>query len=83
MNCQFKATTTTLTLMDSAGGGGGGHAIHKIPLNVRVKEIPGQNAFEESLWCELKLKDADKLLLGVVYRSPNCPKENHDCSNIH
>ena len=47
-------------------------------LNVRVKEIPGQDAFEESLWCELKLKDADKLLLGVVYRSPNCPKENHD-----
>ena len=24
------------------------------------------------------MKDADKLLLGVVYRSPNCPKENHD-----
>ena len=47
-------------------------------LNVPVKEIPGQDAFEESLWCELKLKDADKLLLGVVYRSPNCPKENHD-----
>ena len=23
-----------------------------------------------SVWCELKLKDSDKLLIGVVYRSP-------------
>lgn len=47
-------------------------------LNICVKEIPGQDAFEESILCELNLKGTDKLLLGVVYRSPGCPKENHD-----
>jgi len=43
-------------------------------LNATISHISG----EESLWCELKLKGADNLLIGVVYRSPNCNRDNHD-----
>ena len=34
--------------------------------------------FEESTWVESKLRDADTLLIGVFYRSPNSSRENHD-----
>ena len=47
-------------------------------LNANVVSVPGIDTFEESLWCQISLKDTDKLLIGVIYRSPSCTKENHD-----
>ena len=41
-------------------------------LNVTVVRIPGDELFQESLWAEIELKDKDKLLVGVIYRSPRC-----------
>lgn len=35
----------------------------------------------ESVWCELQLKDNDKLLIGTVYRSPSSSKENNSKLN--
>ena len=42
-----------------------------------VVRIPGDELFQESLWAEIELKDNDKLLVGVIYRSPICSLENH------
>eukprot|EP00794_Sanderia_malayensis_P016301 gene16301-17938_t len=32
----------------------------------------------EACWCEIKLKDGDKLLIGCIYRSPNSVDTNND-----
>jgi hypothetical protein len=37
----------------------------KSHLNATISHIAGENKFQESLWCELKLKGADNLLIGV------------------
>jgi len=50
----------------------------KSHLHATISHISGEEKFEESLWCELKLTGADNLLIGVVYRSPNCNRDNHD-----
>ena len=36
-----------------------------------------QHIFEESVWCEIHLKNHDKLLLGCIYRSPNSDTGNN------
>ncbi len=33
-----------------------------------------EEQYKESLWCELKLKGNDQLVVGCVYRSPNSPR---------
>ena len=33
--------------------------------------------FEESCWCEIPLKDSDRLYVGGIYRSPNSNDENN------
>ena len=39
--------------------------------------------YEESVWVELKLKDKDKFLIGVVYRSDSGKIENtHNLCNL-
>jgi len=50
----------------------------KSHLNATISHIAGEEKFEESLWCGLKLKGAVNLLIGVVYRSANCNRDNHD-----
>ncbi len=35
------------------------------------------HSFKESVWCEVSLINNDKLLIGGVYRSPNCTAENN------
>ena len=35
--------------------------------------------FQESVWCVIRLKDNDNLLIGCIYRSPNSSQENNDC----
>ena len=33
--------------------------------------------FKESVWCEVRMNSKDKLLIGGIYKSPNCDAENH------
>ena len=33
--------------------------------------------FNDSVWCQIKLKNNDKLVIGCVYRSPNSTMENN------
>ena len=36
----------------------------------------------DTVWCEIKLQDDDKLVIGVVYRSPNViDQQNTDIIN--
>jgi exonuclease III len=37
--------------------------------------------FTESIWCEMDLKDNDKLLIGCIYRSPNSSLQNNELLN--
>jgi len=50
----------------------------KSHLNATISHIAGEEKFEESLRCKLILKGANNLLIGVVYSSPNCNRDNHD-----
>ena len=34
--------------------------------------------FQDSVWCKIKLKKADNLLLGCIYRSPNSQEDNNE-----
>ena len=47
-----------------------------------MKASPGQIeekcSFEESSWCEIKLRGKDILLIGCIYRSPNSESSNND-----
>ena len=47
-------------------------------LNVNIISVPGIDTFEESLCCQISLKDTEKLLICVIYRSSSCNKENHE-----
>ena len=47
-------------------------------LNANVISVPISDTLEESLWCQISLEDTDKFLIGVIYRSPSCTKENHE-----
>jgi len=47
-------------------------------LNATISHIAGVDKFEESLRCELNLKGADNLVIGVAYRSPDSNRDNHD-----
>ncbi len=38
------------------------------------REIELDSDFEESVWIKIKLRNNDTLLVGCVYRSPNCTK---------
>ena len=40
--------------------------VHK---NLKAQEVLPKTKFEESLWCEEKLKGNDKLLIGCIYSS--------------
>ena len=33
---------------------------------------------EDSVWCALSLRDSDRMLIGLVYRSPNSSDANND-----
>ncbi len=58
--------------------GGRGVCIY---IKKKFKAIPvtdlSSNDFQESIWCELRLKNNDKLLIGCVYRSPNSTANNN------
>ncbi len=38
--------------------------------------------FKESVWCDVKLSNSDNLLIGGIYRSPNCTSDNNDNLNL-
>lgn len=39
-------------------------------------EILNKFPFEESVWCEIKISNCDKILVGCIYRSPR--KSSHE-----
>ena len=38
------------------------------------------NDFKESVWCEIRLNSKDRLLIGGIYKSPNCNSVNQGLS---
>ena len=37
--------------------------------------------FKESVWCEISVDSKEKLLIGAVYKSPNCEARNQEMLN--
>lgn len=37
-----------------------------------------ENSYQEAIWCEIVISNSDKLLIGLVYRSPSSSAENND-----
>ena len=57
---------------------GRGVAIYcKIGLSVNMADTITCENFQKSLWCRMKLKQSDSLLIGYVYRSPASDVENN------
>ena len=55
---------------------GGGVILYvKNNLEASLSEIMKDDKFEESLWCNIKLKDSN-MLVGVCYRSPSSDQNN-------
>ncbi|MES9881396.1 MAG: reverse transcriptase domain-containing protein [Sedimenticola sp.] len=46
----------------------------KSSLNATQVNIDSQ--FEESVWCKIKLRNDDNLVIGCVYKSPSCTANN-------
>ena len=64
----------------SSGGGGLGKGVAlyvKNDLNHSACPVFDDAGFDCSTWCTVLLTDGKKLLVGVVYRSPNSPEENN------
>ena len=54
-----------------------------VSSNLTVEETKFNTISKENIWCTLKLKDKDKLLLGCIYRSPSNNNENtHSLCNL-
>ncbi len=45
--------------------------------DIKANEILLLTSYEEAVWCEIKLKGKDKLIVGSVYRSPNSGQDNN------
>ena len=52
--------------------------VHK---NLKAQEVLLKTKFEESLWCEVKLRGNDKLLIACIYRSEGGTSENNRSLN--
>ena len=78
-NARYKATETELKIQGyeiffSPPGSNRGCVIYvksslnPIPINLKSE-------YNEMVWCEIALKDKDKLAVGCIYRSPNATSE--------
>ena len=52
--------------------------IHK---DLKAQEISFKTDFKESIWCEVKLKGQDKLVIGCIYRSESRKSDNNKMLN--
>ena len=52
--------------------------VHK---DLKAQEISFKTDFEESIWCEVKLKGHDKLLIGCIDRSESGKSDNNKMLN--
>ena len=49
--------------------------------NLGASQLKLDVSVKESVWCDLKLKGTDKLLLGCIYRSPNASSVENSMVN--
>ena len=49
--------------------------------SLRSSEVTPSTSFESSVWCSLPLHNKDKLLVGVIYRSPNATNDQNTLLN--
>ncbi|XP_060606940.1 uncharacterized protein LOC132759227 [Ruditapes philippinarum] len=50
-------------------------------LEVTEYKKLNENSAKEAIWCEIKINNLEKLLVGLVYRSPNSSAENNVAIN--
>ncbi|XP_060556788.1 uncharacterized protein LOC132717356 [Ruditapes philippinarum] len=50
-------------------------------LDVTEYKKLNENSAKEAIWCEIKINNLEKLLVGLVYRSPNSSAENNVAIN--
>ena len=50
-------------------------------IEAQLCEKLNAKVYNESTWCEVKLNNKDKLLIGLVYRSPYSVYENNNQLN--
>ena len=65
-----------ITEMDSGRG-----IVIYVKSSLGASEINHDSEFNEQVWCEINLKNNDKLLIGCIYRSPNSTILNSNSLN--
>lgn len=77
----MKLDTYKIYKQDRIGNRGGGVAIY-VHESLESYECDDENIskhkFKEHVWCYIKLKGTDKLLIGCIYRSTNTTVENDE-----
>ena len=63
---------------DAETKGGGVMLFVKEDLYVTECTEINEMRFDEAIWCVIHLSRAEKLLVGLCYRSPNSAKENNE-----
>ena len=47
-----------------------------VRTEICADKVVMETDFQESVWCSIKLQNSDSLLIGCIYKSPNCSNEN-------
>ena len=69
---------------DRADDQKGGGVMLFIRETLEISECKELNStgYEEAVWCMIHLSRVEKLLVGVIYRSPNSSKANNEKMNL-
>jgi len=78
--CEFNLEGFDL-FMPSTEHGRGVAIYAKCELSANLEESLTICEYAESVWCRIKLKGTDSLLVGVIYRSPSSTTENNNKLN--
>lgn len=84
-NCRYLPTKSELQLQGyemflNEGNSSRGTAIY-LSDKLKGTEVKLETNFKESIWVNVKLTGADKLLIGCIYKSPNSDTNNLEALN--
>ena len=78
---QIQGYQTYRSLPEGRGKGCLLYVKEKFRARQLDKYSDGEFKILDTIWCEIPLKQRDSLIVGVCYRSPNCPENYNDKLN--
>jgi len=66
---------------DRGGGHRGGEVLLLVSSAYNAVEVKLSNKFADQIWCKVKIRNGEDLVVGVCYRSPNLQFSDRDNNN--